>query len=215
MFIFLASLVLSINSYAIIMEPTYQAANALGYQVLGEIEFDRESSQLSIAQIKPHVEELGEVCPRTQAYDPSISSFADFIVIAWSDSDFPARDRRFHSARDQHLANQRAQQVASTIKKVVKGNLRFEIVNMARRQAHFVHPGAERKTLESKQNIKQVLESAGAAPSDALGVGLFAEYSQAGKVLLWVDCHESLVRRRSASPPIVRLAQLGQNYGAY
>ncbi len=210
MFTLIFTLFTSAFANAIVMEPAYQAAESLGYQVVGEIEFQNNSSAIPAPVIKKQMREIGEMCPRTQSADPNISSYARFVILAWSDKDYPTRERGFHSAKQQWLAKKRGEAVAERIRSEVKGNLNFELVNMAHRKAHRVEAVEPGNPLTVQLNVKKAVEIAGAAPSDQLGVGLFAEYSQAAKALIWVDCREGLQRQKGTIPSLVRLAELGR-----
>lgn len=198
-----------VSAHAIVMEPTFQAAESLGYQIVGEVEFNRDSHQVPPAQVGKQIREIGEMCPRTQAYDPNISSFARFVILSWADLDYPSPTRRFHSAHQQWLAHKRGLAIAEKIRTGVKGNLTFELVNMAHRKPHLVSSVVEGRAPKIL-NVKETLETAGAAPSDALGYGLFAEYSQAVKAVIWVECRESLMKRKGSFPSLVKLASLGR-----
>jgi len=208
MLILIASLITIWPTQALVMEPTYQAADSLGYQLVGEVEFPADSFKAPPAQLSKQLKEIGELCPRTQAFDPHISSFARFIILAWSDQDYPTRARQFHSSQQQWLAQKRAQAIAEKLRGEIKGSLTFDLVNMANRKPHIVQAGESHK---GRFDVKNILEMAGAAPSDALGFGLFAEYSQAAKAVLWLECKESMVRKRGPAPPPVQLAMLGRN----
>lgn len=189
------------TAQAIVMEPAFEAAESLGYQVVGEIEFGKNSVNIPDTSIKKQITEIGEMCPRTQSFDPNISSFVRFVILAWSDMDYPKRTNPFHSAHQQWLAHKRGLAVAEKIRTEIKGNINFELVNMAHRKPHL---------LNGRSDVKNALETAGAAPSDRLGMGLFAEYSQAAKAVILVDCKESLQRRKNTMPSLVQLASLGR-----
>lgn len=210
MFSIIVSLFMSASANAIVMEPAYSAAESLGYQVVGEVEFPNNSAKIPSVELRKHIHEIGEMCPRTQATDPNISSFARFVILAWSDKDYPTRARGFHSAHEQWLAHKRGEAVAEKIRSEIKGNLNFELVNMAHRKVHQVDAIEPGSPMPVRQNVKAALELAGAAPSDQLGVGLFAEYSQSSKTLIWVDCRESLQKQKNAIPSLVKLADLGR-----
>lgn len=207
--IFVISFLLTaLRAHAIVMDPTFQAAESLGYQVVGEVEFNRGSTR--VFTLDKNLAEIGELCPRTQSTEPGISSFAKFVVLAWGDQDYPSKDKMFHNAHEQWMAEKRAREVTEKIQSSVRGQLSFELVNMATRKAHLVEnlsPGHS-----GRQDIKSTMELAGGAPSNALGMGLFAEYSQLAKAVIWVDCHESLVRKKGRSSTSLQLANVGQEF---
>ena len=196
-------------AHAMILEPTYQAADALGYHVVGELDFKPGSTEPDPTQIRTSIQEIGEMCPRTQAYDRHVSSFTHLILIAWSDAEFPSIHIKHQPVRYQQLAYARAKSVAGKIRRHVPSLASVEIVNMATRKPHPVRVAEEARIQTRKYDVKMALEIAGAAPSDQLGMGLFGEYGQRSKVLVWVDCKESFGKRRPNAVPSFQLAQLG------
>lgn len=209
MLTFIALILLSGNVHAVLTEPTYRAADALGFMVVGEVEFPRGGSEPKESQIKEQVRELGEVCPRTHAFDRGVSSFARFVLFAWPDTEYPKRGVAARSLPEQVLAMKRASRVAESLRTSIQGPLTFELVNMASRKPHFIQVSDSARVKESTYDAKAAMETAGAAPSDAYGMGLFGENGQRSKVVIWVDCKETLGRRRSNVLAKVQLASLG------
>lgn len=196
----------ALNAYAIIMEPTFQAAESMGYQVVGEVEFAKGS--VSLPPFDRHLTEIAALCPRTGSSYSDASSPANIVILAWGDADYPTKKQSALSSRQRWLALKRATETARRIEKSVSGTLNFELVNMASRKPHYIDSALPDRP--GRGDVKSSLENFGAAPSDALGLGLFAEYSQAAKSVIWVACRESLVRKRSPSARVVQLASAGK-----
>lgn len=195
---------------AIVMEPVIEAAESLGYRVAGELEFTTGS--IRHRGMKESLKQVGEFCPRTQAFDRRVSTETRFVILAWPDLEYPGPGKRDHSLEQQKLAAHRAEAIADVLRNHVGGHLFFELVNMATRRPHLVRVTEAGRIQKSRDNVKETLELAGGAPSDRLGMGLFGEYSQRAKAVIWVDCYESLVKRRRNVPTLVELAGVrGQN----
>lgn len=205
----IATFLMTGTAHAVLTEPTYHAADALGFLVVGEVEFPRGSIDPKDSQIKEQIREIGEICPRTHAYDRGVSSFARFVLFAWADSEYPKRAVFARSLPEQGLAIKRASRVAESLRTRIQGPLTFELVNMASRKPHLIHVPESARVKESTYDAKAAMEIAGAAPSDAFGLGLFGENGQRSKVVIWVDCTETLGRRRSNVLAKVQLAALG------
>ncbi|MGE3759372.1 MAG: hypothetical protein AB7H97_16535 [Pseudobdellovibrionaceae bacterium] len=197
---------LSVSAHADLLDPVDEAAENLGYQVVGAVEFARGKSGPDLRQMKKNMSSLGEICPRTQAWDRSISSRAHFVVIAWSDHEFPPKKLQSLPSKYLSLAQARATRTAQFIRDRVRGDLHFEMVNMATRRKHLVPVKDPSGTRVKRQDVKRALELAGAAPSDAFSMGLFGEHAQKSKALIWVECFENLVKRRPDSAPQNALA---------
>jgi hypothetical protein len=203
------SMLVSHPASAVLTEPTYHAADALGYLVVGELEFPRGSFEPQASQMKDQIHEIGEVCPRTHAIDRGVSSFAHFVLFAWPDSEYPKRTVFARSPVDQALAMKRASRVAEDLRARIQGPLTFELVNMATRKPHLIHVAESARVHNPTYDAKAAMEIAGAAPSDAYGLGLFGENGQRSKVVIWVDCKETFGRRRLGVLANVQLASLG------
>ena len=209
MFYILAFL-LSTSAHALVLEPTFEAAESLGYQVVGEMEFQNGTTTIQSQEVDRPLSQIGEMCPRTQSVTPGISSFARFVIMAWSDQDFPGHGKSAHSPRQQWLAEKRALAVAEKVRAEIKGHVEVDLVNMASRKAHMVNSADDSTHLRGRYDIKEVMETSGAAPSDRLGFGLFGEYSQAAKAVVLVNCRESLGQPKNKMPALVRLASATQ-----
>jgi hypothetical protein len=200
------------SSHAILTEPTYQAAEALGYVVVGEIEFKRGSHSAKAPQLNEQVREIGELCPRTLARTQGVSSFVKLVLLAWADVEFPTRRKFAHSSDQQMLAAKRAEDVAEKLRSHVQGPLAFELVNMTTRRPHPIRVNESARVQQETYDVKSALEIAGGAPSDAYGLGLFGENGQRSKVIIWVDCKETFGPRRRNVLANVQLASLGANF---
>lgn len=202
----LLSSLISAAANAMLMDPIHETAESLGYQVLGEIEFRSGTAQPDPKQMQKNLSNLGELCPRTQAWDSSITSHTNFVVMAWSDHEFPSSRIKNLSIDKVSLAQTRAQKTAEFLRDHVRGNLSIEEVNMATRKPHLVRVAEHTANKESRTDIKSALELSGAAPTNAFAIGLFGEYSQASKAVIWVECFENLVKRRPNSAPQLSIA---------
>ncbi len=203
------SLMMTTPANAILTEPTYHAADALGYLVVGEIEFPPGKSEPDRARIQDQVREIGEICPRTNAYERGVSSFARLVLLAWSDREFPTRRAYALAWPAQQLALKRARSVAENLRAKMQGPLSFELVNMATRKPHPIQVAEAARVRESRYDVKAAMEIAGGAPSDAYGMGLFGENGQRSKVIIWVDCKESFGQRRRGTLANLQLASTG------
>lgn len=193
---FILALFFFVSSQALVLEPIFEAAENLGYHVVGEVEFKKGASQPNSKAMEENLEELGGLCPRTQAHDRRISSQANFVIMAWPDHEFPSQKIQNLTPNHVALAQSRAAKTVEYLRRNVKGNLRFEMVNMATRQPHFIPISEYARMKAVRTDIKAALEQSGAAPTNAYAIGLFGEYAQRSKAVIWVDCHESLVKRR-------------------
>ena len=198
--------------HAILTEPTYQAAESMGFLVVGEIEFRRGSNSVAQNKMIEQVREIGEVCPRTVTSGHGISSFARFVLLAWSDLEFPNRKVSALSPGHQELARRRAQYVAEKLRSQVQGPLSFELVNMATRSPHPIRLNEHARVQHEAYDIKQALEISGGAPSTAYELGLFGEHGQRSKVIIWVDCKETFGPRRKNALANIQLASTGARF---
>lgn len=203
---FIVVSVLGLSAQADLLDPVNEAAENLGYQVVGKVEFAHGKSGPDLRQMKKNMSSLGEICPRTQAWDQTISNRANFVVIAWADEEFPSRKRQDLPPENLKLAHLRASRTAQFIRDRVKGDLHFEIVNMATRKQHFIPVAEFTGRDDRREDVKKTLELAGAAPSDAFSLGLFREYAQKSKAIIWVECFENLVKGRPDPGPQNALA---------
>lgn len=203
---FIVVSVIGFAAHAAWIDPVNEAAEDLGYQVVGAVEFSKGKSSPDLRQMKQNMSSLGEICPRTQAWDSSISNRANFVVIAWSDHEFPSRKAGDLHPENLKLANLRASRTAQFIRDRVKGDVHFEIVNMATRKKHLIPVAEFTGRSDRHEDIKKTLELAGAAPSDPFSLGLFHEHAQKSKAIIWVECFENLVKRRPDAAPQNALA---------
>lgn len=193
-------------AHAIVMEPILEAAESLGYRVAGELEFVPGTTHYR--GMKENLRAVAEFCPRTQAVDRRISTETRFVILAWSDHEYPAPGKSGSSLAQEKLAARRAETVAHVLREHVGGHLLFELVNMTNRKPHMVRVTEASQIQKSKDDVKAAVEIAGGAPSDRLQMGLFGEYAQRSKAVIWVDCYESLVKRRRTVPTLVQLAEV-------
>ena len=198
--------------HAVLTEPTYQAAEAMSFLVVGEIEFQRGSYHVSNKAVDDQVREIHEICPRTVSQVQGISSFARFVLLAWSDVEFPSQKVSALSFHHQELAQRRAHFIAEKLRTQVRGPLSFELVNMGHRIPHPIRVSDHAQSRHGSYDVKRILEHAGGAPSGPYEMGLFGENGQSSKVIIWVDCKETLGPRRKGMLANVQLAQVGANF---
>jgi hypothetical protein len=187
----------SLSAHAFVLEPVYRAADQAGYQVVGEVVFRAGSTRASGQQLRENFRELHEICPAAGLPE----RFVHFVILAWSDREFPAEGVE-HPHAQQILALQRGRAIADVLRLALPDpRTSFEVVNMASHQAQTIHPGSAVQQSHAEADVKKVLVREGAAPRSDLEAGLFGEYGQRSKAILWVDCRDSgLVPRRSARP---------------
>lgn len=200
------------NAHAVLTEPTYQAAEAMSFLVVGEIEFQRGSYHVSGKVVDEQVREIHELCPRTITQVQGISSFARFVLLAWSDVEFPSQKVSALSFHHQELAQRRAHFIAEKLRTQVQGPLSFELVNMGHRIPHPIRVSDHARGLHGSYDVKRTLERSGGAPSSPYELGLFGENGQRSKVIIWVDCKETWGPRRKGVLANVQLAQAGANF---
>lgn len=177
------------------LEPNLLAARALGYTLVGESRFAARSITLSNEALGEQVRAVRESCPRAPVPLDRALKKSHLVVLAWADREFPTRQAGAHATTDVALANGRARWVAERLRHELGGALEFDLINMAERRPQSV------RVLDGAQlngptfDVKAALHSVGAAPSTPLELGLFGEYAQRSKVVVWADCAEPLPTR--------------------
>ncbi|MBX3023023.1 MAG: hypothetical protein KF799_15210 [Bdellovibrionales bacterium] len=199
--------VLSWKAHTMVMPPTTNAAEALGYQVAGEIEFPRRTSTPLRQSLAENLAEIHEMCPRTQLRNSPVRAPVHIVVLAWSDREFPG-ERDEYTLEDLDLAAQRARRTAAGLRRDLPADTSFELVNMASRRPHKVRVSDRASVRGPVFDVKTALKISGAAPSGRLEVGLFGEYGQSSKAVVWVECFETFTRRPAipAQKEVRRLA---------
>lgn len=186
---------------AIVLDPMLNTAEAAGYQVAGEFEFRRGSVTVPAKQVRENLQQIYELCPRTQSRRPGLSQRqTHFVLLAWADREFPGPSKNL-AVSEQSLALLRAQTVAQTLRRHLTTPAEFELVNMAHSQVQRVRAGRHKEPQNSDYDIKSALRQTGAAPASRLESGLFGEYGQRSKVVVWVDCAETFPRGPAVPQP--------------
>lgn len=205
--LFSSLLLQTFSAQAIVTSPTLEAADSLGLDVAGEIEFSAYSHVASTTALRESLNSIQEICPRTQAIENPVSKTTHVVVVAWSDREFP-KERQSYAHADVALANQRATGIAAALRRELRGPTSFDLVNMASRQPHKIKLNERAQNPGSETDIKAALALAGAAPIGVLQLGLFGEYAQKSKAIILVECNESFLRRPLAQRADNRLAAL-------
>jgi hypothetical protein len=182
----LAALAMCISQAAgaMMMEPTFHAANALGFYVVGEIEFAPRHHTSGKQILKNQFDEVRAVCGDG-------SRNIRLVLLAWSDLEYPPSTVKDQGFNQRLLADQRAAFVAQYLRKKIRQPVQVDLVNMSTRQPYTLRLPEAAPIEKESFDIKTAFEIAGAAPSDSLGVGLFGEYGQSGKVVVLLECPTS------------------------
>jgi hypothetical protein len=195
--------------HAIVLDPVFHAAEEMGYQVVGDLEFRPGSARIAEPQMRENLKEIDALCPTGPLRENH------FVILAWSDREYPsAQQREAESSSAQvHLADERTLAVEESLRQHLAGAAAsFERVNMATRTPQRLRPGSRAHSTPGE--VKQVLKLAGAAPSGELELGLFGEYGQHSKALIWVDCiADPPAPRRISRGDTFQLARAGANWG--
>lgn len=205
-----ALIMYSFPAFALITAPTLDAADELGFQVVGKITFSPYSVRSDPNEIRQSSEHLNHLCPGSrQELTPNAWRI---LLLSWSDQEFPSPGQKAVSRKSRELARDRGLEVRRMLRSEMNPELsrgtQIIVVNMATRVPQLIAPAKQfRDETPVTQNIKTLLARNGAAPSNPYQLGLFGEYSQRDKVLIWVDCTTPTVRARPR--PLAQLQVAG------
>lgn len=200
----LSALALACLARATPMEPIVQAARSLGYAVVGEIKYSPRAIEPESAALDRELAAVREVCPRAPS-DRALKK-SHLVLLAWSDQEYPSVDKHAHAPHEVALATARAERLAERLRDRLGSALEFDLINMAERTPQTVRVLDGGRLNGPRYDAKAALTLTGAAPSTPLELGLFGEYTQRSKVVLWADCDDVFPSRPVSSRPTFALA---------
>lgn len=158
-------------SAAVVNSETDKAAQALGANVVSEVNFDEGGTSIKAAEQS----DLKNVIAKAK----ESGAIEEVKVIAWADREYPPKGAKA-SKSDIELANKRAEK----IKKYLKEDLKVSDVktyNMAER------PNAVQDLFNTTANqVKQTMETTGAAPTSPQDTGVFGLRSKTSEAVVLV-----------------------------
>lgn len=193
-FLFLAVGLFANQAFALVMSPMVDAASQAGYVVFGEIEFQPRKTSFNPQSftLNSDASSAAGTCLESGPKSHELH----FVLFSWADQEFKHAHRR-----GKELANQRAMRVEAYLRKSIPASVSVEKVNMASMAPKSVSLGAGFQEGARSGDIKKLLYNEGAAPTSRLEMGLFGEFGQHSKTVVWMHCrdikpHQNLARQQ-------------------